>query len=38
VVRLLEQEAIAWFRRALAAQPDNRLYRQTLEFLEEDLR
>lgn len=37
VVRLLEQEASAWFRRALAAHPDNRLHQQALQFLEEDL-
>ena len=36
VVRLLEQEASAWFRAALAAQPDNRLHQQALQFLEED--
>lgn len=38
VVRLLEQEAIAWFRQALAAQPHSRLHQQALHFLEEDPR
>lgn len=30
VVQLLEQEAIAWFQRALATQPENRAYRHAL--------
>lgn len=33
VVRLLEQEAIAWFRQALAAQPHNPMYQQALAAL-----
>jgi L-fuculose-phosphate aldolase len=37
VVSLLEQEAIAWFRRALDAQPHDRLHQRALHCLEEDL-
>ncbi|UUY08877.1 class II aldolase/adducin family protein [Pseudomonas sp. J452] len=33
VVRLLEQEAVRWFQRALAAQPDNRQFQQALAAL-----
>lgn len=33
VVRLLEQEAIVWFRQALAAQPHNHLHQQALNAL-----
>lgn len=36
VVRLLEQEAIAWFQRALNAQPESRLHQRALHCLEED--
>lgn len=34
VVQLLEQEAIAWFQRALTAQPDNQAFQQALAALE----
>ncbi|QKE61919.1 class II aldolase/adducin family protein [Aquipseudomonas campi] len=33
VVQLLEQEAVRWFQRALAAQPDNRQFQQALAAL-----
>ncbi|HSC82776.1 MAG TPA: class II aldolase/adducin family protein [Pseudomonas sp.] len=33
VVRLLEQEAVRWFQRALAAQPDNRAFQHALAAL-----
>ncbi|MEK1905866.1 MAG: class II aldolase/adducin family protein [Pseudomonas sp.] len=33
VVRLLEQEAVRWFQRALAAQPDNRQFQHALAAL-----
>ncbi|MGL4317236.1 MAG: class II aldolase/adducin family protein [Pseudomonas sp.] len=33
VVQLLEQEAIAWFQRALTAQPDNQTFQQALAAL-----
>lgn len=33
VVQLLEQEAIAWFQRALATQPENRAFRHALAAL-----
>ncbi|MBC9252366.1 fuculose phosphate aldolase [Pseudomonas alcaligenes] len=33
VVELLEQEAVRWFRQALAAEPDNLLYQHTLAAL-----
>jgi L-fuculose-phosphate aldolase len=36
VVRLLEQEASAWFRQALAAQAHSPLHQRALQFLEED--
>ena len=36
VVRLLEQEASAWFRQALAAPAHNPLHQRALQFLEED--